>query len=61
MNGDYLYEAMGRIGADLVEVAEKHPFPKSPWRRILPLAACLAVVLGLTPVSYTHLTLPTIS
>ena len=48
MNGDYLYEAMGRIGADLVEVAEKHPFPKSPWRRILPLAACLAVVLGLT-------------
>ena len=47
MNGVYLYEAMGGISPGFIEEAEKHSFPKPLWRKLLPLAACLAVVLGL--------------
>lgn len=47
MNGVYLYEAVGRISPGFIEEAEKQRFPKPLWRKLLPLAACLAVVLGL--------------
>ena len=38
--------AMNGIGDDLVVMAEQQTFPRSPWQRILPAAACLALILG---------------
>ena len=40
--------AIGDVGLDLVELSELHPPFAGQWRRILPVAACLAVVIGLT-------------
>jgi len=48
MNGMMLYEAMGRIRPTWVEEAEKQTFAKPLWRRMLPMAACLAVIFGLS-------------
>lgn len=51
MNGMMLYEAMGRIRPVWVEEAEKQSFAKPLWRRMLPMAACLTVLLGLSAAS----------
>ena len=48
MNGDYLYEAMGKISPAYIEEAEKQSFSKPLWRKLLPLAACLAVILSVS-------------
>ena len=48
MNGTYLYEAMGGIRPVYVEEAEKQPFAKPFWRKALPLAACMMIVVGLS-------------
>ena len=48
MNGTYLYDAMGMIRPVYVEEAEKHPFSTPAWKRVLPIAACLLLVLGLS-------------
>ena len=48
MNGMYLYEAMGHIRPAYVDEAEKQSFAKPAWRRMLPVAACLAVMVGLS-------------
>ena len=48
MNGQFLYDAMGGIGHDLIAEAEHKVFYKSAWRKLAELAACLAVMLGVT-------------
>lgn len=46
-NEQLLY-AVGDVGLDLVELSELHPPFAGQWRRILPVAACLAIAVGLT-------------
>ena len=48
MNGSLIYEAMGGIRPVYVEEAEKQSFAKPLWRKALPLAACLAVIMGIS-------------
>ena len=43
---EQLLDAMGDVGVDLVDMAEKVRFRKSFLRRSLPVAACLALLLG---------------
>jgi len=47
MNGNYLYEAMGGIGPDLIAEGECLSLGKTTVRKLLELAACLALCLGL--------------
>ena len=47
MNGKYLYEAMGGIGPDLIAEGEYLSLGKTTARKLLELAACLALCLGL--------------
>ena len=42
-----LFRAIGDVGGDLVDLAEKQTFAPSPWRKWGSLAACLAVLLCL--------------
>ena len=49
MNGVFLYEAMGGIRPAYVDEAEKQTFAKPRWKKLLPLAACLMIVVGLSP------------
>lgn len=50
MNGKDLHDAVEFVGPDLIDLAEHMVFHKSTGRRLLPVAACLAVLLGLTAV-----------
>ena len=43
---DQLLDAIGDVGVDLVDMAERMRFPKSFLRRTLPVAACMAILLG---------------
>ena len=43
---DQLLDAVGDVGMDLVDMAEKIRFPKSFLRRTLPVAACMVLLLG---------------
>jgi len=43
---DQLLDAVGEVGLDLVDMAERVQFPKSFWRRSLPVAACVCLLLG---------------
>jgi len=43
-----LLRVLGDVGSDLIATAEQKTFAISPWRRILPAAACLALAVGLT-------------
>lgn len=45
--GEYIFEALGGVGGDLIDMAEKITFPRSLWRRAVPWAACLAVLAGM--------------
>ena len=47
MNGTYLYEAMGGIGPDLIAEGQYLSLGKTTARKLLELAACLVVCLGL--------------
>lgn len=40
-----LFRALGEVGSDLIHTAEHKKFPKSPWQRLLPAAACAAVIM----------------
>ncbi len=42
-----LFRAIGDVGADLIDMAEKQTFAPSRWRKWGSLAACLAVILCL--------------
>ena len=44
---EQLLDAMGGVGVDLVDMSETMRFPKSFWRRSLPVAACAALMVGL--------------
>lgn len=52
---EWILEALNDVGDDLVDMAESMRFPISPWRRIAPLAACLAVLIGLGAAAYVWL------
>jgi len=39
--------AMTELGDDLIDAAQQYRAPKSLWRKLLPLAACAAVLVGL--------------
>lgn len=43
---EQLLDAMGEVGPDLVDMAEKLRMPRSFWRSVLPVAACAALMLG---------------
>lgn len=45
---EQLLDAMGDVGLDLVELSELHEPFGGQWRRILPVAACLVLVTGIT-------------
>ena len=47
MNGRFLYEAMGGIGPDLIAEGQYLSLGKTTARKLLELAACLVVCLGL--------------
>lgn len=46
MNGKDLQDAVEFVGADLIDMAENRKFSRSPWLRLLPAAAVLAVLVG---------------
>lgn len=52
---EQILNALGDVGSDLIDMAEYLPFAKSPWRRLAPLAACLAVLAGLGAAVFTWL------
>ena len=45
--GERLFRAIGGVGGDLIDMAEKRMFRAGLWRRWLPVAACLALVAGM--------------
>ena len=53
-----LLRVLGDVGGDLIANAERKTFAPSPWRRILPVAACLVLVVGLTVVAAPHFWVP---
>jgi len=55
---EQLLDAIGEVGLDLVDMAEKVRFPKSFLRRTLPVAACMALLLGAGLYLRTWLTAP---
>lgn len=44
---EHLFRAIGGVGGDLVDAAERRSFPPGVMRRMLPVAVCLAVVVCL--------------
>lgn len=44
---EHLFRAIGGVGGDLVDAAERRSFPPGVLRRMLPVAVCLAVVVCL--------------
>lgn len=53
-----LLRVLGDVGGDLIANAERKTFAPSPWRRILPMAACLVLIVGLTVVAVPHFLVP---
>ncbi len=53
-----LLRVLGDVGGDLIANAERKTFAPSPWRRILPVAACLILVVGLTAVAVPRFLVP---
>ena len=45
--GEQIFEALTDVGTDLVDMAEHQRFAKSPWRKAVSMAACLAMVVGM--------------
>ena len=43
---EQVLRAMNNIGDDLVDMAEQRMFPRGRWQRLLPVAACLALLVG---------------
>lgn len=56
MKEEKLFRAIGDVGSDLIDMAEKETFPPSRWRRWGSIAACLAVLAGLTALVLPYLT-----
>ncbi len=53
-----LLRVLGDVGGDLIANAERKTFAPSPWRRIVPVAACLALIVGLTLVAAPRFLVP---
>lgn len=49
-----LLRVLGDVGGDLIATAEQKTFAINPWRRILPVAACLLAAIGLTMAAAPH-------
>ena len=47
MKEEKLLRAVGDVGDDLIHMADTRTFRPAAWRRILPAAACFAVILAL--------------
>ena len=43
-----LFRVLGDVGSDLIATAEQKVFARNPWRQIIPVAACLLAVVGLS-------------
>lgn len=43
-----LFRALGDVGSDLIDTAEKRQFASTLWRKWLPVAACLALLMGVS-------------
>ncbi len=43
---EQILDAMSGIGDDLVIMAEQQRFPRSGWQKVLPMAACLLLIIG---------------
>lgn len=43
-----LFRVIGGVGGDLIDAAEKRQFAVSLWRKWLPIAACMALLVGMT-------------
>ena len=46
MNGKDLYDAVEFVGHDLIDLAEKRRFTRPFWQTALPVAAMIALLLG---------------
>ena len=55
MNEEKLLRAVGDVGDDLIHMADTRTFRPAVWRRILPAAACFAVILALGALSVPKL------
>lgn len=53
-----LMRVLGNVGGDLIAMAEQKRFPASPWRRILPAAACLLLAAGLGWMAASYISSP---
>ena len=42
-----LFRVLSEVGSDLIATAEQKRFARSSWRRILPAAACLLLIVGI--------------
>lgn len=49
-----LFRAIGEVGGDLIDMAEKRVFTPSRWRRWGSIAACLAVILCLSTLALPY-------
>ena len=50
-----LFRAIGGVGGDLIDMAEKRVFRAGIWRRWLPMAACLALAAGIGALVWTQM------
>lgn len=46
MKQEKMFRAVGDVGDDLIHMAQIRKFRPSVWRRVLPMAACLAVIVA---------------
>lgn len=57
MKEEELFRAIGDVGGDLIDMAEKATFAPSRWRRWGSIAACLVVLAGLTALLLPYVTM----
>ncbi len=55
MNGKDLHDAVAFVGQDLIDLAEKQHFGRSTSRILLPMAASLLLIAGLTAIGAKHI------
>ena len=58
MTGRDIHDCVAFVGQDLIDLAEKASFTPNPWRRVLPAAAMVAVMLGLGTAAFRFLQAP---
>lgn len=58
MNGKDIHDAVEYVGHDLIDLAEKRRFSRPFWQSALPVAAMLAVLLGLGAFTLRYVRVP---